>query len=48
MLILYMLVAFETAWLFAGLTQANHRIDLCSGPSLAFGLHASSIILGIE
>ena len=40
-------VAFEAARVLATLVQPNHIVHLCSGTSLTFRLHTSSILLGI-
>ena len=40
-------VAFETAWVLAALAQPNHRVHLCSGPSLVCRLLVSSSVLDI-
>ena len=44
--IAYIPVLFEGA--LASLAQPNHIVHLCSGASLAWRLHASSIPLGIS
>ena len=40
-------VAFDVAWVLATLVQPNQMVSLSSGASLAYRLHASSILLGI-
>ena len=40
-------LAFEAAWVLATLVQPNQIVSLYSGASFAWGLHASSIPLGI-